>query len=79
MSIGIWQIILVLVLVLVLFGAGKLPRVMGDLGKGLHNFKDGLKTGGEDGKDAETAKIAGADSEDADKDGGNKKDDKDKA
>ena len=75
MSIGIWQIILVLVLVLVLFGAGKLPRVMGDLGKGLHNFKDGLKTG-DDGKDADTAKIAEADSEDGDKD---KKDEKDKA
>lgn len=75
MSIGIWQIILVLVLVLVLFGAGKLPRVMGDLGKGMHNFKDGLK-GGEDDKGAENkdAEAAEAASEDSDK-----KDDKDKA
>ena len=44
MSLGIWEILIILVLVLVLFGAGKLPRVMGDLGKGLRNFKDGLKT-----------------------------------
>lgn len=72
MSIGIWQIILVLVLVLVLFGAGKLPRVMGDLGKGLHNFKDGLK-GGEEEKHTETAETA-----EAEKDGSDKKDDKDK-
>ena len=31
MSIGIWQIVLILVIVLILFGAGKLPRVMGDV------------------------------------------------
>lgn len=47
MSIGFGQILVILLLVLVLFGAGKLPSVMGDLGKGLRNFKDGLK--GSDG------------------------------
>ena len=36
------KILLVLVVVFVVFGAGKLPKVMGDLGKGLRNFKDGL-------------------------------------
>ena len=44
------HILIVLVVVLVLFGAGKLPHVMGDLGKGLRNFKDGLK-GVDDKKD----------------------------
>ena len=44
------HILIVLVVVLVLFGAGKLPNVMGDLGKGLRNFKDGLK-GMDDKKD----------------------------
>lgn len=43
MSIGFWQILLVVIVVLIIFGAGKLPGVMGDLGKGLRNFKDGLK------------------------------------
>ncbi len=43
--IGIKEIIIILLVVLILFGAGKLPRVMGDLGKGLRNFKDGLKGG----------------------------------
>lgn len=33
----------VLLLVLLLFGAGKLPGVMGDLAKGVKNFKNGLK------------------------------------
>ncbi len=43
MSIGIWQIVLILVIVLILFGAGKLPRVMGDIAKGVKSFKSGLK------------------------------------
>ncbi|MCL2469933.1 MAG: twin-arginine translocase TatA/TatE family subunit [Alphaproteobacteria bacterium] len=42
MGLSIWHILVVLVVVLVLFGAGKLPRVMGDLGKGIRNFKAGL-------------------------------------
>ena len=35
MSIGIWQIVLIIVVVLLLFGAGKLPRLMGDFAKGI--------------------------------------------
>ncbi len=42
MSLGIWQILLILIVVLVVFGAGRLPNVMGDLGKGIRNFKAGL-------------------------------------
>jgi sec-independent protein translocase protein TatA len=37
------HLIVVLLLVLVLFGAGKLPQVMGDLGRGVRALKDGLK------------------------------------
>lgn len=48
MSIGLPQILIILLLVLVLFGAGKLPKVMGDIGKGMKSFKDGLSTGDED-------------------------------
>ena len=73
MSIGIWQIVLILVIVLILFGAGKLPRVMGDVAKGVKSFKAGLKEGDEPGEEeaarseapqprvAETAKAAAAD------------------
>ncbi len=43
MSIGIWQVVLILLIVLIIFGAGKLPRVMGDVAKGIKNFKSGLK------------------------------------
>jgi len=42
-GIGIWQIVLVLVIVLIIFGAGKLPKVMGDLAKGVKTFRSGLK------------------------------------
>ena len=55
MGISFVQILLILIVVLVLFGAGKLPGVMGDLGKGLRNFKEGLK-GGEEDKNKEPPK-----------------------
>ena len=51
MSIGPWQILLILVIVLIIFGAGKLPRVAGDLAKGIKNFKKGMS----DDSEAETA------------------------
>ena len=43
MSIGIWEIALILVIVFVVFGAGKLPQVMSDLGKGVKALKQGMK------------------------------------
>ena len=42
MSIGIWQILIVLVIVLVLFGHNRLPEIGGGLGKAARNFKKGL-------------------------------------
>ncbi|MDD4616632.1 MAG: twin-arginine translocase TatA/TatE family subunit [Alphaproteobacteria bacterium] len=42
MGLSLTHIVLLLVVVLVVFGAGKLPQVMGDLGKGMRNFKAGL-------------------------------------
>ena len=42
-GLGTTELIIILVLVLVIFGAGKLPSVGGALGKGLRNFKDGMK------------------------------------
>jgi sec-independent protein translocase protein TatA len=59
MSIGIWQVVLILVIVLILFGAGKLPRVMGDVAKGVKNFKSGLKeTGDEEDEDEDKPALA---------------------
>ncbi|SNY93646.1 sec-independent protein translocase protein TatA [Cohaesibacter sp. ES.047] len=51
-QIGIWQIVIVAVVVVLLFGRGKIPELMGDVAKGINSFKKGL-TGEEKDKDAE--------------------------
>lgn len=43
MGLGFWELVVILAIVLILFGAGKLPRVMGDVGKGIRSLKEGLK------------------------------------
>jgi sec-independent protein translocase protein TatA len=50
MSVGIWQVVLILLIVLILFGAGKLPKVMGDVAKGVKSFKAGMRDDDEDDK-----------------------------
>jgi sec-independent protein translocase protein TatA len=40
-KLGMGEILLVLAIVLIVFGVGKLPQAMGQLGKGIHNFKKG--------------------------------------
>lgn len=45
------HILLLVLVVLIVFGAGKLPQVMGDLAKGVRAFKDGLKDQDNDSKD----------------------------
>jgi TatA/E family protein of Tat protein translocase len=56
MSFGMVEMALVLVVVLMLFGVGKLPQVMGDVAKGVRNFRDGLK----DGPETQGASAAGS-------------------
>lgn len=56
MGISAWHVIVVLVAVLILFGAGKLPSAMGDLAKGIKNFKAGLG-GSDDEKSAKPAEL----------------------
>lgn len=43
MGFGFIELVLVVVAILILFGAGKLPTVMGDLANGVRNFKAGMK------------------------------------
>lgn len=42
-GLGIGELLVVLVIVLVVFGAGRLPEVMGSMGKGVQAFKKGLR------------------------------------
>lgn len=53
-SFSLFHWAIVLLVVLLLFGAGKLPSVMGDVAKGIKSFKAGLK----DGDDEERKPIA---------------------
>jgi len=39
---GAFELILILLVVMIVFGAGKLPNVMKDLGKGVKAFRDGM-------------------------------------
>ena len=51
---SIWHWIIVLIVVLILFGGkGKLSGIMGDFGKGLRNFKDKMKSKQEDDENIE--------------------------
>lgn len=49
-SFSIWHWLIVLVVVLLLFGRGKIPELMGDLAKGIKSFKKGMA----DDEDAKT-------------------------
>jgi sec-independent protein translocase protein TatA len=52
-SFSIWHWLIVLAVVLLLFGRGKIPELMGDVAKGIKNFKKGMS----DEEAAEKAKT----------------------
>lgn len=54
-AMSLWHWVIVLVVVLLVFGAGKLPNVMGDMAKGVKAFKKGMRD--EDADTAEGAKL----------------------
>ncbi|NHF74278.1 twin-arginine translocase TatA/TatE family subunit [Paracoccus xiamenensis] len=51
-NIGLPGLLLIAVVVLVLFGRGKVSSLMGEVGKGISSFKKGVKEGSEEVKDA---------------------------
>ena len=44
MGMSLGHLVIILLIVLVLFGAGKIPKVMADMGRGLKAFRDGMKS-----------------------------------
>ncbi|HEX9778318.1 MAG TPA: twin-arginine translocase TatA/TatE family subunit [Geopsychrobacteraceae bacterium] len=64
-GLGTQELLIILVLVMIVFGAGKLPQVGSALGKGLRNFKKGVNDSDEE---IEEAKIEELDSKDEKKD-----------
>ena len=51
MSIGFWQIAIVVILVVLLFGRGKISSLMGDVAKGIKSFKKGMASDVNDDND----------------------------
>ena len=51
MSIGFWQIAIVVILVVLLFGRGKISSLMGDVAKGIKSFKKGMSSDSTDSQD----------------------------
>ncbi|MEA3545091.1 MAG: twin-arginine translocase TatA/TatE family subunit [Thermodesulfobacteriota bacterium] len=66
-GLGTQELLIILVLVMIVFGAGKLPQVGGALGKGLRNFKKGVNETDEDIEEGHVEEIV-------EENGGNKKD-----
>lgn len=56
-SFSIWHWLIVLVVVLLLFGRGKIPELMGDMAKGIKSFKKGMSDEDADAKAADPKTV----------------------
>jgi len=66
MSIGFWQIAIVVVLVVLLFGRGKISSLMGDVAKGIKSFKKGMASDVTDDSEPKNISNENKDSENKD-------------
>jgi len=57
MQMGPWQILVIGIVALVLFGRGKVASLMGEVGKGITAFKKGVKDGSEEVEKTETPVV----------------------
>tara|TARA_Y100000590_G_scaffold461979_2_gene624936 strand:+ start:1079 stop:1285 length:207 start_codon:yes stop_codon:yes gene_type:complete len=67
MSIGFWQIAIVVVLVVLLFGRGKISDLMGDVAKGIKSFKKGMKDPTQDQSESISSKETSSEDSSSDK------------
>ena len=67
MSIGFWQIAIVVVLVVLLFGRGKISDLMGDVAKGIKSFKKGMKDPTQDQTDSVSSQDKSSEDPNTDK------------
>lgn len=59
-NIGLPGLLLIAVVVLVMFGRGKISSLMGEVGKGITSFKKGINEGKKELEEAEAADVAEA-------------------
>ncbi|MDD6582474.1 MAG: twin-arginine translocase TatA/TatE family subunit [Bacteroidales bacterium] len=52
MRLGIWEIVIIALVILLLFGGKKIPELMKGIGKGVKSFKDGMNGVEDEVKDA---------------------------
>jgi len=52
-SLGPTELIIILVIVLILFGVGRVSKIGGEMGKGIRAFKEGINPDGEGEKETE--------------------------
>ncbi len=67
MSIGFWQIAIVVVLVVLLFGRGKISSLMGDVAKGIKSFKKGMKDPVQDQTESGSSEDKSSEDQNSDK------------
>ena len=63
MGISFWQIAIVVVLVVLLFGRGKISSLMGDVAKGIKSFKKGMSDDSSTNNQDDNSKSDNSDSE----------------
>ena len=66
MGISFWQIAIVVVLVVLLFGRGKISALMGDLAKGIKSFKKGMKDPTQDQSESIESKESSSEDQNTD-------------
>ena len=72
MSIGFWQIAIVVVLVVLLFGRGKISSLMGDVAKGIKSFKKGMSDNPDQSTSTSTSTSSSKDTSNKDQNSENK-------
>ena len=72
MSFGIWQIAIVVILVVLLFGRGKISSLMGDVAKGIKSFKKGMASDVTEDSDPKNISDENQDSSDENQDSNKK-------
>jgi len=55
-SLGPTELIIILVIVVILFGVGRIGKIAGEMGSGIKAFREGLQTDEEEGADSEEEK-----------------------
>ena len=57
-SLGVPELLILLVIIVLIFGAGKLPEIGGAIGRSITEFKDSVRSGGKDDEELEANAVS---------------------